>query len=200
MSWRWRTARRSREVSYGCLTAPANSPGRGHRLDRVVLGRWEILFPLEIDMYSRLHGLGRQSYPPPSLANPNQTLSPSVTALPPHRTRMLSPPTSCLAYRYAAPFLVYFVVPCRAVPCKVIVWDVALLCTARAGTIHGAGSGLAVVARQISDFPITKMLFSPFEKLVSSFVSFNSASNLAVAIISLHLHPLSDWLCCCRCC
>lgn len=49
---------------------------------------------------------------------------------------------------------------------KVIVWDVALLCTARAGTVHGAGSGLAVVARQISDFPITKMLFSPFEKLV----------------------------------
>ncbi|CAM9725981.1 unnamed protein product [Scytosiphon promiscuus] len=49
--------------------------------------------------------------------------------------------------------------------CTVIVWDVALLCTARAGTVHGAGSGLAVVARQISDFPITKMLFSPFEKL-----------------------------------
>ncbi|CAM9761154.1 unnamed protein product, partial [Ectocarpus sp. 12 AP-2014] len=48
---------------------------------------------------------------------------------------------------------------------QVIVWDVALLCTARAGTIHGAGSGLAVVARQISDFPITNMLFSPFEKL-----------------------------------
>eukprot|EP00903_Cladosiphon_okamuranus_P011112 g10488.t1 len=48
---------------------------------------------------------------------------------------------------------------------QVIVWDVALLCTARAGTVHGAGSGLAVVARQISDFPITKMLFSPFEKL-----------------------------------
>lgn len=47
-------------------------------------------------------------------------------------------------------------------------WDIALLCTARAGTVHGAGSGLAVVARQISDFPITKMLFSPFEKLVRS--------------------------------
>ena len=51
-------------------------------------------------------------------------------------------------------------------PSKVIVWDVALLCTARAGALHGAGTGLAVVARQISDFPITRMLFSPFEKLV----------------------------------
>ncbi|CAN0054207.1 unnamed protein product, partial [Laminaria digitata] len=48
---------------------------------------------------------------------------------------------------------------------KVVVWDVALLCTARAGALHSAGTGLAVVARQISDFPITKMLFSPFEKL-----------------------------------
>lgn len=64
-------------------------------------------------------------------------------------------------------------------------WDVALLCTARAGTVHGAGSGLAVVARQISDFPITKMLFSPFEKLVRHSVgkSFSVGCPLSVAVV-----------------
>lgn len=66
---------------------------------------------------------------------------------------------------------------------KVIVWDVALLCTARAGTVHGAGSGLAVVARQISDFPITKMLFSPFEKLVRQSVSQSVSPDLRMSVI-----------------
>lgn len=49
---------------------------------------------------------------------------------------------------------------------KVIVWDVDLLCAAKACSKGGTGAGLALLARQISDFPITRMVFSPFEKQV----------------------------------
>lgn len=64
-----------------------------------------------------------------------------------------------------------------------MVWDVALLRTARVGTLNGAGARLAVVARQISDFPITKMAFSPFEKQVRSLFGGHLGQPRAVAMV-----------------
>ncbi|CAN0242295.1 unnamed protein product, partial [Discosporangium mesarthrocarpum] len=53
---------------------------------------------------------------------------------------------------------------------QVIVWNVGMLCTARKGGGGGGSSslsvtrGMAIAARQISDFPITHIAFSPYEK------------------------------------